>query len=349
MRDLAGEARFLRARRPGGRAGRRRRRSGPGRSSSSTSAQVVGTVETLDDDAFDAQVVAPHLLDQLGVVHAFHQDPRRARDRGARADDGAAARRRARRRGDARVRQMRGARLLRRRRERGGPRCRRPRTRPAWLGNRRVEPGLAAQHDVGTVELHQLAREPGGAVQHAETGPRRFGRVRGGGALGAVDRAREDAVDGSWPRIHRRNGTRGTSRDPRQRSSGGRGSEEGGRDHGGGGDRVVAETMLQVARDPQAGEAVHERPARDPDPERVVVGKLVARGPVEQGRVDDLGRDEVGVVGAGRGRGGTSPRSRRGARPRSGCRRARPRGSRRPPGRSATPRRGAGSPRWRWR
>ena len=53
-------------------------------------AQVVGAVETLDDDTFDAEVVAPHLLDQLGVVHSFHQDPRRARDAGTRADDGAA-------------------------------------------------------------------------------------------------------------------------------------------------------------------------------------------------------------------------------------------------------------------
>ena len=182
---------------------------GPGLELVEHRAQVVGTVETLDHDAFDAQVVAPHLLDQLGVVHAFHQDPRHARDPGARADDRATARRGARRRGDARVRQMGGARLLRRRRDeadRGAV----DRERAGVVGEPASEPGLAAQHDVGTVELDQLAGEPGGAVQHPQTGPRRFGRVRGGGALGTVDRAREDAVDGSRPRIHRRNGTRGS-------------------------------------------------------------------------------------------------------------------------------------------
>ena len=36
--------------------------------------QVVDAVEALDDDALDAQVVAPHLLDQLGVVDALDQD-----------------------------------------------------------------------------------------------------------------------------------------------------------------------------------------------------------------------------------------------------------------------------------
>ena len=185
------------------------RRLGPGRSSSSTSAQVVGAVEPLDHDAFDAQVVAPHLLDQLGVVHAFHQDARRARDPGARADDGAAARRGACRRGDARVRQMRGARLLRGSGDEPD-RAAVDRERAGVVGEPAQQPGLAAQHDVGAVELHQLAREPGGAVQHAQTGPRRFGRVRGGGALGSVDRTREDAVDGSWALIHRRNGTRAT-------------------------------------------------------------------------------------------------------------------------------------------
>ena len=36
--------------------------------------QVVDAVESLDDDALDPKVVAPHLLDQLGVVDALHQD-----------------------------------------------------------------------------------------------------------------------------------------------------------------------------------------------------------------------------------------------------------------------------------
>ena len=37
--------------------------------------EVVGTVEALDHHALDAQVVAPHLLDQLGVVDALDEDP----------------------------------------------------------------------------------------------------------------------------------------------------------------------------------------------------------------------------------------------------------------------------------
>ena len=37
--------------------------------------EVVGTVEALDDDALDAQVVAPHLLDQLGIVDALDEQP----------------------------------------------------------------------------------------------------------------------------------------------------------------------------------------------------------------------------------------------------------------------------------
>ena len=103
-------------------------------------AQVVGAVETLDDHTFDAQVVAPDLLDQLGVVHAFDQDPRRARDPGACADDGAAAR-------------TRCARSWTRVRERGVPvagscvagatsRTAVPSTAnaPAWFGNRRSSP-----------------------------------------------------------------------------------------------------------------------------------------------------------------------------------------------------------------
>ena len=52
-------------------------------------AQVVGEVvdaaEVLDDDALDAQVVAPDLLDQLGVVAALDEDPAGPGDPGLRA------------------------------------------------------------------------------------------------------------------------------------------------------------------------------------------------------------------------------------------------------------------------
>ncbi len=37
--------------------------------------EAVGAVEQLDDDALDAQVVAPDLLDELGVVATLDEDP----------------------------------------------------------------------------------------------------------------------------------------------------------------------------------------------------------------------------------------------------------------------------------
>ena len=144
MRDLVGQARFLRARHqmveqdadPA---------VGPGLELVEHRAQVVGTVETLDHDAFDAQVVAPHLLDQLGVVHTFHQDPRRVRDPGARRRPRgcptpcASSRRR------ARSPDARGAPPASTAR-RGGPRCRRPRTRRrGWGTGARARSGRAAR------------------------------------------------------------------------------------------------------------------------------------------------------------------------------------------------------------
>ena len=59
-------------------------------------AQVVGEVvdaaEELHDDALDAQVVTPDLLDELGVVAALDEDPARPGDArlGALHRDGAA-------------------------------------------------------------------------------------------------------------------------------------------------------------------------------------------------------------------------------------------------------------------
>jgi hypothetical protein len=52
--------------------------------------EVVGAVEALHHHALDPQVVAPDLLDQLGVVHALHEDAPRARDAGLRPDHRAA-------------------------------------------------------------------------------------------------------------------------------------------------------------------------------------------------------------------------------------------------------------------
>ena len=50
--------------------------------------EVVDAVHELDDDALDAQVVAPDLLDELGVVTTLDVDPRPARDARSRALDG---------------------------------------------------------------------------------------------------------------------------------------------------------------------------------------------------------------------------------------------------------------------
>ena len=54
--------------------------------------EVVGAVEALDDDALDPEVVTPHPLDELGVVHALDPDPAGARDARARARHREAAR-----------------------------------------------------------------------------------------------------------------------------------------------------------------------------------------------------------------------------------------------------------------
>ena len=60
------------------------RRPGPGREVADRAGEVVDAVEHLDDDALDPQVVAPDLLDELGVVLALDEDPRPARDPGPR-------------------------------------------------------------------------------------------------------------------------------------------------------------------------------------------------------------------------------------------------------------------------
>ena len=51
------------------------RRPGPGRNSADDGDQVVDAAQVLDHHALDAQIVAPHLLDQFGVVAALDVDP----------------------------------------------------------------------------------------------------------------------------------------------------------------------------------------------------------------------------------------------------------------------------------
>ena len=52
---------------------------GPGPEVAQVLGEVVDAAEVLDDDALDPQVVAPDLLDELGVVAALDEDPARAR------------------------------------------------------------------------------------------------------------------------------------------------------------------------------------------------------------------------------------------------------------------------------
>src|SRR3712207_8810512 len=54
-------------------------RSWPGCEVAHRGGQVVDAVQHLHDDALDPQVVAPDLLDQLGVVASLDPDPRAAR------------------------------------------------------------------------------------------------------------------------------------------------------------------------------------------------------------------------------------------------------------------------------
>ena len=143
-------------------------------------AQVVGAVEALDDDALDAQVVAPHLLDQLGVVHAFHPDPAPAqrrvpsrpppRDCPTRCGD---PRRRARAVVTALVPATRAHRD-----EVGGRAVDREGARQVAVAL--LQPGVPAQYHLVAVERDQVAREPGrrGAVPEDRAWPRDGGTGR---------------------------------------------------------------------------------------------------------------------------------------------------------------------------
>ena len=69
--------------------------AGSGPEVAQVAGQVVDAAEVLDDDALDPQVVAPDLLDQLGVVAALDEDPAGPGDPRPGAVDGDRAGRRA--------------------------------------------------------------------------------------------------------------------------------------------------------------------------------------------------------------------------------------------------------------
>ena len=65
-----------------------RRRCGAGANSPTTASRSSITVQHVDHDPLHAQVVAPHLLDQFGVVDALDQDPAGPGDPGTVVGDG---------------------------------------------------------------------------------------------------------------------------------------------------------------------------------------------------------------------------------------------------------------------
>ena len=114
--------------------------------------QVVDAAEVLDGDALDPQVVAPDLLDQLGVVAALDVDAARQRDPGAGVGDRARARRRA--RGPGR-RGRRSARRARPAGPRAGSRVRAGTTlRTSWRSSSSTDAEVA-------LDPHDLAAEAG--------------------------------------------------------------------------------------------------------------------------------------------------------------------------------------------
>ena len=138
-------------RRPGGRPARRP--GGPGRAGSAARSvgQVVDALEVLDDDALDAQVVAPDLLDQFGVVAALDEDPAGPGDPGRRI-------RRPRREPDA-VYARRAPRWIGRHQLTGSPSSRKP--RPS--GNTRTAAAVL-ELDADPVDVHDRAAEAGGTL-----------------------------------------------------------------------------------------------------------------------------------------------------------------------------------------
>ncbi len=125
--------------------------------------QVVDAAEVLDHDPLDAQVVAPHPLDQLGVVAALDEDPARPRHPGRRVVDGHRARRGAGRGGRRRrgpwPDEDHGAAVE----QEAGPQWERAPLAAAVLQRHRAEVG---------VHLHDLAAPVGGHLLHhdAEVG-----------------------------------------------------------------------------------------------------------------------------------------------------------------------------------
>ena len=147
------------------------RASGPGPKPRDRVGEVVDPVEPLDDDALDPQVVAPHPLDQLGVVHALDPDPAARATRAGRT---------------ATARDPDAVRAGALGRGRPGPHERHrtaldARTPRATMPQHPLGPELGAHDDGVALDAHHAAAEPARAVLDPEAGrrPRTRGRRRG--------------------------------------------------------------------------------------------------------------------------------------------------------------------------
>ena len=171
------------------------RRSGPGRKSRRWSAQVVDAAEELHDDALDPQVVAPDLLDQLGVVAALDEDPAGPGDPGLGAVDGDRAAGGARRPAPAPPRAAGAVRIT------GRPSSRKPGPsgKVRRLPRRSSSVSVSRSRSTATISPHHVGRD---LLDHrAQLG----GRLDGAAALGGAPVGGEDVGAVAVAGGHRRN------------------------------------------------------------------------------------------------------------------------------------------------
>ncbi len=110
--------------------------------------EVVDALEVLDDDALDPEVLAPHLLHELGVVPALHEDPAGQGDAGLPVGDRERSGRGARRACGRGTRDAEGHGLAL---EQEGPAER----------ERALLPAEVLEHDHPGLDAHDRTAEPG--------------------------------------------------------------------------------------------------------------------------------------------------------------------------------------------
>ncbi len=165
-------------------------RAGPGPELLDGRPEMVDAVQAFHHHAFDAEVVAPHPLDQLGVVDSFDPEPARPRHPGRGAGHGHRSRRR-----DG-CPPTTGGVAGGGSDEGDGPTA--DRERPGGQAEDPLEPGLAPDLDATPLHPHQCPAEPAGPVADPHPGHRLdLGVDLGQLVLGwCVDGAGEDAGHG---------------------------------------------------------------------------------------------------------------------------------------------------------